>query len=81
MRNKILTGICGSRLSTYSVRPRQASNVMLSVSAKAWMVSHTSPRMSLCHFGIREECGQLPVIMKLVIVHHFMHLLPSDIGL
>ena len=39
------TGIYGSRLSTCSVRPKQASNVMPSFSAKAWIVAHMSPLM------------------------------------
>ena len=39
-------GICGSRLSTCSMRPRQASNVIPSFSAKAWTAAHTSPHMS-----------------------------------
>ena len=38
-------GICGSRLSTCSVRPRQASNVIPSFSAKVQTVVHTSPHM------------------------------------
>ena len=38
-------GICGSRLSTCSVRPRQASNVMPSFSAKVQIVAHTLPHM------------------------------------
>ena len=39
-------GICGSRLSTCSTRPRQASNVMPSFSARAQTVAHTLPHMS-----------------------------------
>ena len=44
-------------------------------------IPHFAPHVAQGCFGIHEEHSQLPVIMKLVIVHHFMHLLPSDIGL
>ena len=43
--NKTSTGICRSRLTTYSSRPRQGLNVMPSFSAKAWIVAHISPLM------------------------------------
>ena len=43
--NKMSMGICGSRLSTCSARPRQASNVMPSFSAEAQIVAHISPLM------------------------------------
>ena len=39
------TGICGSRLSTCSMRPRQALNMMPSFSAKARIAAHISPLM------------------------------------
>ena len=44
--NKMSMGICGSRLSTCSVRPRQASNVMPSFSARVQTAAHTLPPMS-----------------------------------
>ena len=44
--NEMSVGICRSRLSTCSAIPRQASKVMPSFSAKAWMAAHTSPHMS-----------------------------------
>ena len=39
------TGICGSKLSTCSVRPKQVLNVMPSFSAKAQITAHISPLM------------------------------------
>ena len=46
MWNEMSMGICRSRFSTCSARPRQALYVMLSLSAKVWMASHTLPHMS-----------------------------------
>ena len=42
---------------------------------------HLTSHVTQAHFGLHEEYGQPLVILKLVIVHHFMHLLPSSIGL
>ena len=44
--NEMSRGICGSRLSICSMRPRQASNVIPSFSTKGWTAAHTSPHMS-----------------------------------
>ena len=45
--NEMSVGSCGSRLSTCSAMPRQASNVMTSFSTKVWTVAHTLPHMLL----------------------------------
>ena len=44
-------------------------------------IPHFTSHVTQGRFSVSEESGQLPIIMKLVIVHHFMHLLPSDISL
>ena len=42
---------------------------------------HLTSHVVQGHFGLCKESGQPSVILKLVIVHHFMHLPPSSIGL
>ena len=80
--NETSTGICGSRLSTYSARPRQSLNVMPSFSAKVWIAPHTLSLMlfRVC-FCFHKEGGQLLVIVKLVVELYFMHLLPRGVSL
>ena len=38
------------------------------------------PHVGRRHFCLLEEIGQMPVVLQLVIVHHFMHLLPGSIS-
>ena len=61
-------GICGSRLRTCRARPRQASNVTPSFSAKAWR-PHLIPHVAQGCFCVPEEGRQLLVIVQLVFVH------------
>ena len=50
--NEMSMGICRSKLSTCSVRPRKASNMMPSFSAKAWIAAHILPLRSFqCLYG------------------------------
>ena len=43
-------------------------------------IPHFTSHVIQSRVGLCEESGQPSVILKLVTVHHFMHLLPGSIG-
>ena len=79
--NAMSMGTCSSRLNiaVWDLGKCQSDAFILCQGMDH--VPHCASHVIQGHFGIHEESDQLSVIMKLVIVHHFMHLLPSNIGL
>ena len=73
-------GICGSRLRTCSARPRQSLNVIPSFSARAWTAAHIWSHVVEGSLRFLKEGRQSPVIVELVVIHHFMHLLPCGVS-